>query len=43
MITRGGYSNDYKGKGTLLITRGGYFNDYEGGYSNVTREVYYND
>ena len=30
MITRGGYSNNYEGGGTLMITRGGYSNDYEG-------------
>ena len=30
MITRGWYSNNYEGGGTLMITRGGYSNDYEG-------------
>ena len=30
MITRGGYSNDYEGDGTLMITRGWYSNDNEG-------------
>ena len=30
MITRGGYSDDYGGDGTVLITRGEYSNYYEG-------------
>ena len=30
MITRGVYSNDYEGEGTLMVTKEGYFNDYEG-------------
>ena len=29
MITRGCYSNNYEGEGTVLTTRGGYSNDYE--------------
>ena len=27
MITRGGYSDDYEGKGSVIIARGGYSND----------------
>ena len=30
MITRGAFSNDHEGEGTLIISREGYSNDYEG-------------